>query len=378
MSERAPSPERKKEGPRERFASQARDLLKQENFIISHKHGEYFRNELSDSDRFVSAVGMRQEKSGKRQRFLKFPVSPEINRDADKDFFRQIEITKFLAENSDVKIRKIISSNTNRKEGVPYAVLETWSESDARVGFVSSIEGGELLGKKEAQSTIEELQKLHDADTSRLPPQLRRLLRELPRTYEDFIGEITDIVDQKAKPQDSRRLPKREPLHKALSRHTEIAAFRNKVMQLMEKWEDVIQRHENGKEILVHGDLGPGHLFLDDESQVEFLDYDEAGVTDNEVLGTIIDTGNFRARAWNNPKFREAFDKAIIKHYKDQGDEEKGRAIVSLGILRSHMILAGFFENYPLPKQREEEQARRRESTETDLRKAWEVAGLEI
>lgn len=86
----------------------------------------------------------------------------------------------------------------------------------------------------------------------------------------------------------------------------------------------------------------------------------------------IIDFGNLRARAWNNKDFREALDTAILGKYKKEGREDVGKVIVALGILRSHMSLAGFFENYPPEKQGREEEKRRRESTEADIVKAWE------
>lgn len=60
--------------------------------------------------------------------------------------------------------------------------------------------------------------------------------------------------------------------------------------------------------------------------------------------------GNLRARAWNNKEFREALDITILDKYRQKGREDPGMTIVSLGILRLHMGLAGFFENYPFEK----------------------------
>jgi hypothetical protein len=85
----------------------------------------------------------------------------------------------------------------------------------------------------------------------------------------------------------------------------------------------------------------------------------------------ILDFGNLRARSWNNEKFRNALDAALMKTYRAKGQENVGRAIVRLSILRSHIQLAGFFENYEQSKQKDKRQTRRRESTERDITKAF-------
>jgi hypothetical protein len=68
----------------------------------------------------------------------------------------------------------------------------------------------------------------------------------------------------------------------------------------------------------------------------------------------------------------------MIESYKAEGQEEMGRSIVALGVLRSHVNLAGFFENYPSEKSSQPVQAERRDATEKDISKAWEVMGLEL
>ena len=57
---------------------------------------------------------------------------------------------------------------------------------------------------------------------------------------------------------------------------------------------------------------------------------------------------------------------------------EAGKAVIALGILRSHCCLAGFFENYDISKQKEEQELARKESTEQDVRKAFEISGIEL
>jgi len=128
----------------------------------------------------------------------------------------------------------------------------------------------------------------------------------------------------------------------------------------------------------VHGNLDPGNAYVRKNGEVELIDFEFTGVTRNEILGGMVDFGNLRARVWNNKNFRDAFDEAVIARYQKEGREEVGRAIVSLGILRSHAILAGFFENYEHERQGEEDQIQRRDATEQDIKKAWEVAGVAL
>jgi len=51
--------------------------------------------------------------------------------------------------------------------------------------------------------------------------------------------------------------------------------------------------------------------------------------------------------------------------------EELGKAIVQLSILRSHIHLSGFLENYETVRQKDELQSRRRKSTEADIAKVF-------
>ena len=151
------------------------------------------------------------------------------------------------------------------------------------------------------------------------------------------------------------------------------------VDELLSKYEEVIAAfQQKDKYFLVHGDSCPGNTFYSDSGEVEFIDWGHSGVTKNELLALIHDFGNMRARAWNNKEYREAMDNAVLEHYSSLGQEEAGRAVVALGILRSHCCLAGFFENYDISKQRMEQEKARKESTEQDVRKAFEISRIEL
>jgi hypothetical protein len=55
------------------------------------------------------------------------------------------------------------------------------------------------------------------------------------------------------------------------------------------------------------------------------------------------------------------------------GQEQIGKAIIQLSILRSHIQLSGFFENYETVKQKNPLQIRRRKETENDIAKIFEL-----
>lgn len=375
MPEKPPIFEKEEEiNPREKLAADIRGVLRRENFSVNLRLKEYFADEIENTNRFVSIPGHYKEGDQRKEGFLKIPVEREL----DELFKNQVEMTDFIKKDGHLNIRGVVKANTERSEGLPYAIFETFEESDARIGYISSYEGGELLGEKEAEGTVAVIQNLHEADLSKMPTELLEGLRKFPGTYEECFNQIMSVIDKKVKPLDRPAGKKKESLHEVLGRRFGAENYKEKVIELLERWKDMIGASEGGKPMMVHGDLGPGNIYVHNSGEIEPVDYEHAGVCANEIVATVVDYGNFRARAWNNSEFRGALDKAMIEHYKTQNREEVGKAIVSLGILWSDMKLAGYFEDYPARKQREPEQAQRREATEADLVSAWEVAGLKL
>lgn len=374
MPKEFPKFETQEENPREKLARDIRDLLQEKQFSINPRFNEYFAHEIENTDRFVTIAGHQRNGEQRNERFLKIPINEEL----DEHFKRQIELTEFLEQDGSIPIRRIIDANVDRAQGLPFAIMETFDESDARIGYISSYEGGELLAEKEAKGTVEALKKLHEVNFVDASPELLESLKQFAENHEEFRDEIMEIIDQKVKPLDPPGGKRKELFHETLGRRFGAENYKAKVQELLERWQNVIQASIKEKPMLVHGDLGPGNIYVHDTGEIEPLDYEQAGISHNEIIATVIDFGNFRARSWNNPGFQESLDSAILDYYKLQDKEEVGKAIVSLGILRSHMLLSGFFENYPLPKQREEEQIKRREETEDDIIKAWKIAGLEL
>jgi len=374
MPEREPSLESEKD-PREELAKEVRALFDERHFSIPPEDEALLAEQIREEERYITLVGKHQEGENVVERFLKIPVND--NPKVDEPFRRQIELSRFLKEKGHIRTRGAIEANTDRQTGTPFAIMETFAEGEAKIGFIASYEDMELLTKKEARSCIETLEKLQSIDVKSMPEGLSEILQKFDLDVEGLLKDLIGELDSKVVALDSPG-QKEEPYHEILNRRLGIENFKERVAQLLEHWKEVIQKEDGKGQFMVHGDLSPTNLYVYDNGDVEFLDWEWAGVCPNKAISTIIDFGNLRARAWNNRKFREALDKELIETYKKHGQEKLGRAIVSLGILRSHMSLAGFFENYDLKKQRKEEETQRREATETDIVRAWEIAGLEF
>jgi len=347
------------------------EIFANEQFSVDPELNKIIEEQI-ESGRYVTVVGERQEGDNKIECFFKAPA--KASKEIDEPFIRQVLLGKFLKEDGRVETRGIISANIDRQEGPLYAVMETLESSEARVGFITNAEDMELLTPIEAQNCIKVLDQLQNIDVSEIPDHVQEALRIFDGNTDNFCESLVDVLEKRVKALDTEG--EDEPYHQVLNRRLGISNFKEKTIQLLDALRNVIKNEEQKKESLVHGDLAPNNLYVYDNGDVEFLDLEWAGICKNKAIGTIIDFGNLRARAWNNKEFRYALDEALLKKHQEEGREELGRAIISLGILRSHMRLAGYFENYSLEKQQKEEEMNRRESTEVDIVRAWEVAGL--
>lgn len=350
------------------------DFTAKEKFLLADTYQlvEYLRKKDS---RYAHLTIIQQSEDGSFQekKFFKLLTSKGERRERDEEaFLREILVTDFLARKTDIPARKVDSYYINPNKKDFYAIMETLPK--AQVGFIEKSDEITDLTEKHAQKCIENLVKIQD-EIKKIPPEVREKLseREVLNSYEGLLEDVEGIIKEEVHPLDK---PEGELFHQTMNRRLGLVDFKNKAIELIEKFKKVIQEAESSRDYLVHGDLSPNNLYVHDNGKVEFLDWEWASISNNEVLATIYDYGNLRARAWNNQKFREALDQAIIDQYKD--DPEKGKAIVSLGILRSHLMLAGFFEDYPQEKQMKENETARRENTEEDVRKAFEISNIRL
>lgn len=61
-------------------------------------------------------------------------------------------LVRKLLKESDLKHRELIEANLDPKEGLPYAIYDTFPES--KIGFVELWEGVKLFNKDDAKSCV--------------------------------------------------------------------------------------------------------------------------------------------------------------------------------------------------------------------------------
>lgn len=393
------------------------------------------KEELKDRGiRFFHILTKNQEGE---ERFVKI-LNPE-NEEARSALVREVVvhsgIDEQLRNNPDAhfKARRFIKGEAGINKGEVYLTVDSFPRQE-KVGFIESEEGMEKLTPQHARKCVDEFLAMRkDIDGNKLLECIKNQLnlespeeaREVTEgVFDDYNGykedtrvimsmheanlsekmdegekesEITTSLQNHGQPEDMEEILENipdeykqylnrdnkefgvMPLWMTMEKRLGSVDLRSKVEELFNKYEETVKAfQQEDKHFLVHGDSCPRNTFYRDSGEVEFSDWGHAGVTKNELLALIYDFGNMRARAWNNKEYREALDQAVIKHYHDLGQEDAGKAVVALGILRSHCCLAGFFENYDASKQRLEQQKRRKENTEQDVRKAFEIAGIEL
>ena len=344
-------------------------VLTEQNFVIGDKEKRIIQKRISNGRRYFFMVGNRREGKKIVERFIKVPKN---NTKKLLMFFqRQIEIAKYIKARRIINTRGVIASNYDTKKGIPFVVMETFPAGHSKIGFIERNKGAELLGTREAQRVIDQLKKFHSISIKSLPSKLKKILKVYPGNYKSFRREIFRYLNKKVRPLDGGGKP--EPFYNVLERRLKIVDLKNKVKKLLARLKPIIDSKENRGNSIVHGDISPNNLYVFDSGDVELLDLEWVGTFKNKAIAMILDFGNLRARSWNNEKFRNALDIALVKTYRAEGQEELGKTIVQLSILRSPIQLSVSFENYEKAKQKDSMQTRRRNSTERDIIKAFNL-----
>lgn len=366
-----------KEESGDNFREAVERLLVEQSFTLDSEAKARMLGQIEKNDRYISVLGAHKEGGAQVKRFLKIPIWNDAK--IDRLLERQVRLGKFLKAHGLIKTRDIVSENLDRTAGLPFAIMETFEDDGVTIGFFdqSHPEEMEFLTPEIAQNCINTLVQLHSIDVNAMPEAVVSSIRDLS-------GKTDEFFDLIVKQDLRKRVAALDTGDEAvdygtvLDRRLGVIGFQKKVLELLTAFREVIRSQENKKKVLFHGDLSPDNLYISDDGTIELLDWEWAGIYDNEAIAMIIDYGNLRARVWNNAAFRDALDAAIIDKYKTDGNEELGRAVVALGILRSDIQIGGFFENYPREKQSLDEERLRRKSTETDLVRAFELAGLTL
>ncbi len=342
-------------------------VLNEQNFIIGNAEKKVIQKRTSNGRRYFFMVAKRVENNKTIERFVKIPENN--TKKLLLPFQRQIEIAQYLKKHKIIRTRGVVASNYNPKKGTPFVIMETFPTYQSNIGFIEGNKGVELLNVQEAQKTIDQLHKFHSISIKSLPMRLKKVLKIYPGDYKSFRREVFRCLNKKVNPLDKKGGG--EPFHKVLERRLKVSEVKQKVKELLTEFEPIIESKSNRISSMVHGDMAPNNLYIFNSGDVELLDLEWVGVSGNKAIAMVLDFGNLRARSWSNTKFRNALDDALIKTYGAKGQEEMGRAIVKLSILRSHIQLAGFLENYERIKQNKAVETRRRKSTERDIIKIF-------
>lgn len=350
-----------------KYQKKVYQVLAEQNFIIGNTERNIVQERTANNRRYFFMVAKRREGKTTVDRFIKIPENS--TKKLLLPFQRQIEMAKYLKTHRVINTRGIVASNYDSKKGVPFVVMETFPTHQSKVGFIEGDKGVELLGVREARQVISQLHKFHSIRLQSLPASLKKILKIYPGDYKSLRREVFRYLNKKVKPSDGTG--EAEPFHKVLERRLGIPDVKNKAKDSLARLEAIIDSKSNNFPSIVHGDMAPNNFYVFNSGEIELLDLEWAGVFKNKAIAMILDFGNLRARSWSNEKFRNALDDTLIKIYRAKGLEEIGRAIVQLSILRSHIQLSGFFENYARPKQKDPLQTRRRKETERDIAKAF-------
>jgi hypothetical protein len=280
-------------------------------------------------------------------------------------------MAKYIKMDSVMNTRGVIDANFDPRNGTPFAVLETFPKDGTDIGFIDSDTKIGLLGANEARNAIDQLNKFHSIPVESLPRSLRDILIIYPGDYRGFRREMFRFLNKRVRPLDSKG--EAEAFHIVLERRLGIPNIKNKIARIMTDSASLIDMEPNRVLSIVHGDVSPENLYVYDSGEVELLDLEWVGTFKNKAIAMIRDFGNLRARSWANRAFRDALDAELIRMYRSHGQEDLGKAIVRLGILRSHILLSGYFENYEKEKQKDPRQTKRRKETERDIAKAFVI-----
>ncbi len=338
-------------------------VLEEQNFIINKKEEEIIKNITDSGRRYFFMVAKRREGNKIVDRFIKIPQNN--TKKLLDPFKRQIEFVKYVKAKNIINTRSVVDYNYNHKKGAPFVIMDTLSSDNVKVGFILKNKGTELLGEKEAKNVIDQIEKFHSINIKLMPRNLKNILKKNSGNYKSIKRDIMVILGKKVKPYDFGN--KKLPFYKVLEKRLKIINFRERIRELLNSFDDVVDTEENNILSLIHGDMAPNNIYVHNSAMIELLDMEWVGTTKNKIIAMVIDYGNFRERAWVNNKFQKQLDKLLLEKYKLINKEYMGKIIIKLSIIRSALQLSRYFENYDSEKQKLDLEVRRKNSTEKDI-----------
>lgn len=318
-----------------------------------------------------------------QERFFKAPL-PKDNiieeRKIKAMFKRQVRVQEYLAQHSNFPITEVFESNTDETRGPQYALMN-WYQKGEDLGFLETVEDSKKLSPVHARLAVGALRSLQHQERT-IPEDLESVLDKMP-AYQDFTGfkaNLTMILSRQVTGTDEFFSAEKQIYAYLMTKKLSLPDFVQKIDTFIEQFRPIVDEYQDKGRHLVHGDFSPNNIFLGDSvTSARFigLDFEWAGISNNEVLASVYDFGNMHSRAWANPNFQNALEQEMISSYSTQGREEVGKAIVALGILRSHINHSSFFENIPSGGESPEDR-QCRIGTEKDIAKAWAIMGVSL
>ena len=163
-------------------------ILKDQDFVIGDKEKLIIEERISNGRRYFFMVASRIENGIEIDRFVKIPQN-----NAKKlllPFQRQIEFSKYLKTNKIINTRGVVSANYDPKKGIPFAIMETFPKDNSKIGFIENNRGVELLTRREAENTVNQIEKFSEIQIESLPGTLRKVLKKYKGDYESLKKEI--------------------------------------------------------------------------------------------------------------------------------------------------------------------------------------------
>ena len=142
-----------------RYQNKVYKVLREQNFVINKREEKLIQKRTTNGRRYFFMTGKRKEKGELVERFIKIPANN--TQKLLLPFKRQIEITKYIEKNNVISTRKVVASNSDPKQGVPYVILETFPTGRSQIGFVERDKNVNLLGTKEAKNAIDQTLRFH-------------------------------------------------------------------------------------------------------------------------------------------------------------------------------------------------------------------------
>lgn len=233
------------------------------------------------------------------------------------------------------KEKEVKKKELLRERGEAVGAFLEKEHSDVYAGDDSEVknfrESGELKepSAENAIEVINTLFEIYKIKISEFPKEIQEKL-DTRKELESFDGMRENILD--------------DILNKKINgiELAELLEGELGVVNLKEKAKKIIDDCENASKdllsverFLVHGDVKLESIHADKKGKVAASRFVHASSSENVVLPIVYDIGNLLGRAAGNPELQKALRDGILEKFKNMGNPELGKKILSLAELRT-------------------------------------------